>query len=78
MACKHAAISRWQVYALRKADAVFAAAMAEAVELFPQTVYRFYSQAEVGMLLQTAGFSEVVLTASAWHRMFVIASASRA
>ena len=44
---------------------------------FPETVYRFYSQAEVRMLLQSAGFSEVVLTEPALHHGFVIASASR-
>jgi ubiquinone/menaquinone biosynthesis C-methylase UbiE len=45
---------------------------------FPQTVYRFYSQAEVSILLQSAGFSEVVLSEPALHRGFVIALASRA
>jgi SAM-dependent methyltransferase len=44
---------------------------------FPETVYRFYTQAEVSMLLQSAGFSEVVLSQPAMHRGFVIASATR-
>jgi len=51
---------------------------APGVRDFPQTVYRFYSQAEVSMLLQSAGFSEVVLSEPPLHRGFVIASASRA
>lgn len=50
---------------------------APGVRDFPETVYRFYSQAEVRMLLQAAGFNEVVLHPSALHRGFVIASASR-
>jgi ubiquinone/menaquinone biosynthesis C-methylase UbiE len=44
---------------------------------FPETVYRFYSQAEVTMLLQAAGFGEVILSESALHCGFVIASATR-
>ena len=38
---------------------------------------RFYSQADVRMLLQAAGFSEVVLTETALHHGFVIGLASR-
>lgn len=50
---------------------------APGVRDFPQTVYRFYSQAEVNVLLQSAGFSHVVLSEPALHRGFAIASATR-
>ena len=49
---------------------------APSVRDFPETVYRFYSRAEVRMLLQTAGFSEVVLSEPGLDHGFVIASAS--
>jgi ubiquinone/menaquinone biosynthesis C-methylase UbiE len=51
---------------------------APSVRDFPATVYRFYSQAEVRMLLQAAGFSDVVLSEPRLHGGFVIASATRA
>ena len=50
---------------------------APGVRNFPESVYRFYSQGDVRMLLQTAGFSEVVLAEPALQHGFVIASASR-
>jgi len=44
---------------------------------FPETVYRFYSQAEVETLLQDAGFSKALLTEPTLHRGFVTAVATR-
>jgi ubiquinone/menaquinone biosynthesis C-methylase UbiE len=47
------------------------------VQDFPEMVYRFYSQAEVGRFLEAAGFSDVVLAKPALPGGLVIASATR-
>jgi ubiquinone/menaquinone biosynthesis C-methylase UbiE len=50
---------------------------APSVRDFPDTVYRFYSQAKVIMQLRSAGFSEVLLSEPAALQGFVVATATR-
>jgi len=45
---------------------------------FPESVYRFYTRAEVELFLQSAGFNEVTFSEPTTHRGFVVAVATRA